>query len=160
MLIRFFFCGFLLLGCASNQSKLGHDLELSSYKKIKWSEINLSNAKDKIGTPDISEAVGNNQNEIVWIYLGGTPLSSRLTLLFNKVDGHILNATWFFRSYDKKADTKYLAKKYQFDLTQPRENPQFFGVRKDYYTNPSKSMEMTVVKKDNFVESISWIVGR
>ena len=151
-------CFFFLLGCASHNQGTFKDLKLSNYENIKWDDINIANAKEKIGAPDIVEEVGKTKSEIVWIYTGGRPPSSRLTLLFNKENGRLLNATWFFRSYDQNSDLKFLSSKNEFDLQNPKPNPDFFGVKKNYYTSKSKNMEMAVYSKDQFVEYISWVI--
>lgn len=152
------FCCLIFLGCASHNQEIFKDLRLSDYENIKWADITVLNAKDIIGIPDVTEDFGKTKNETVWIYTGGKPPSSRLTLLFNKIGGRLLTATWFFRSYDKHSDLKFISDKYQFDLHKPRSSSDFFSIKKNYYTSSSKNMELTVDLKHNSVESMSWIV--
>lgn len=122
---------------------------------MKWQEVTVKNAKEKIGAPDLQEEVGDSKGEVVWIYIRGNPPASRLSLLFKKSDGQLLNATWFFRSYDSNSDFKLLAQKYKVDTNKPEVNKDFLESKRIYYTNEPKDMKMTVNPKDNSVESIS-----
>ncbi|UXR65839.1 hypothetical protein EZJ49_06205 [Bdellovibrio bacteriovorus] len=154
-------CIFSLLAlsaCAIPAKKDGESLTLTKVEKIEWSKMSQPVLLKQIGSPDKKAMIGPQGEEEVWIYLGGEPRSTRLSVIFNAKTSQLLSANWFFRSNDPGTELKDIFNRYnQYEFTlEPEES--YSTSRMQFYKSKNGDLELAVNKKSGDVNSISWEV--
>ncbi|WP_415062845.1 hypothetical protein [Bdellovibrio sp.] len=130
--------------------------------RVHWADVNTSTAERIFGKPDIREYADSERREDAWVYLGGEPKTTRLSLIFNAHTGTLLSANWFFRATDSEANLESLAKRYshlKFDLEHPYENGDVRGPKMLFYSSKDGGVEIAVYKRSKVVSSLSWEIA-
>jgi hypothetical protein len=148
-----------MTACVSTTFDNHERLSLSQINKINWTEINQDNAVKYFGKPDIKEHADSLKKEVAWVYLGGTPRTTRLALIFNANLGTLISANWFFRSTDKESTLESLEKNYpqlSFDLKSPIVRDDLRGPEILIYPSKNGGPLLAIYKRSNMFSSLSW----
>lgn len=130
---------------------------LEQLDDINWQSINKSNADQVFGKPDMKSFVSDEKNEEVWIYLGGNPKNTKLSLIFTESTGMLQSANWFFRQSDDQAKLSTLMSHYgesNYKKSVSGEAPK--APKLDIYKHQKSGPDILVFSKSGIASSLSW----
>lgn len=132
-------------------------LTLKSVEQLKINNTNTAEAENIFGPPDLKVSLDNDQN--AWLYLEGATPTTRLSLIFNKMDLKLVTVNWYVKETESESDIENALGRYpsaHFNKLEPEWSNSHSGPDELLFTDSKMNLEIVFQKTSKKVSTIRW----